>query len=68
MGGAFLGDKVTGCEARAKVRNEWSYTSTPTVFVSCTGEALLFTFIWIFVIYEDQLYNVIKCWFSASHY
>lgn len=52
MGGAFLGDKVTGCEARAKVRNEWSHTSTPTAFVSCTEGALLFAFIWIFVIYE----------------
>jgi len=68
MGGAFLGDKVIGREARAKVTNAWSYSYTLTLFEACKGKALPFTFVWIIVISEDQLRNVINCWFSASHY
>jgi len=68
MEGTFLGDKVTGCEARAKVGNAWSYNSTLTVFEACKGKALPFTFVWIIIISEDQLCNVINCWFSVSHY
>jgi hypothetical protein len=48
------GVKQMGCEAHrsppssAKVKNEWSYTSTPPyAFMACTGATLPFTFIFV---------------------